>query len=67
MKIVHIDSSIAGREATSSVLAKAVVDQLTNGQEAQVHYSDLNQEGLSHLTDEIFSGFQLDSAGRNEI
>lgn len=66
MKIVHIDSSIAGREATSSILAKAVVDQLANGQETQVHYRDLNQEGLGHLTDEVFSGFQLDSAERNE-
>ena len=66
MKIVHIDSSIAGREATSSVLAKAIVDRLVNGQDAQVHYRDLNQEGLGHLTDEVFAGFRLDAAERNE-
>ncbi len=66
MKIVHIDSSIAGRAATSSVLAKSVVDQLVSGQQAQVHYRDLNQEGLGHLTDEVFSGFQLEAALRNE-
>ncbi len=69
MKIVHIDSSIAGREATSSVLAKSVVDQLVSGQQdkqAQIHYRDLNQEGLGHLTDEVFSGFQLEATQRNE-
>ncbi|OUS41119.1 hypothetical protein A9R00_02550 [Oleispira antarctica] len=67
MKIVHIDSSIAGREATSSVLAKSIVDQLTNNQDAQVHYRDLNQEVLGHLSEEIFSGFQLEPAQRNEV
>ena len=67
MKIVHIDSSIAGREATSSVLAKSIVDQLTNNQEAQVHYRDLNQEVLGHLSEEIFSGFQLEPAQRNDV
>jgi FMN-dependent NADH-azoreductase len=67
MKIVHIDSSIAGREATSSILAKSVVDRLVSGQDAQVHYRDLNQEGLGHLTDEVFAGFRLDAAERNEI
>ncbi len=66
MKIVHIDSSIAGREATSSILAKSVVDRLVSGQDAQVHYRDLNQEGLGHLTDEVFAGFRLDAAERNE-
>ncbi|MEH6447450.1 MAG: NAD(P)H-dependent oxidoreductase [Oleispira sp.] len=65
MKIVHIDSSIAGREATSSILAKSVVDRLS-GQDTQVHYRDLNQEGLGHLTDEVFAGFRLDAAERNE-
>lgn len=67
MKIVHIDSSIAGREGTSSILAKSVVDQLVSGKKAQVHYRDLNQEGLGHLTEEIFSGFQLEATERNEI
>ena len=67
MKIVHIDSSIAGREATSSLLAKSIVDQLTNNQDAQVHYRDLNQEVLGHLSEEIFSGFQLEPAQRNDI
>lgn len=67
MKIVHIDSSIAGREATSSVLAKSVVDQIVQSQEAQVYYRDLNQEGLSHLSSEIFSGFQLQASDRNEV
>lgn len=66
MKIVHIDSSIAGREATSSHLAKSIVDQLTQGKESSVHYRDLNQEGLGHLTEEVFSGFQLEPAQRNE-
>jgi FMN-dependent NADH-azoreductase len=66
MKIVHIDSSITGREATSSILAKSVVDRLVSGQDAQVHYRDLNQEGLGHLTDEVFAGFRLDAAERNE-
>lgn len=66
MKIVHIDSSIAGREATSSILAKSVVDRLVSGQDAQVHYRDLNQEGLGHLTDEVFAGFRLDAVERNE-
>jgi FMN-dependent NADH-azoreductase len=66
MKIVHIDSSIAGREATSSILAKSVVDRLVSGQDAQVHYRDLNQEGLGHLTDEVFAGFRLDAIERNE-
>jgi FMN-dependent NADH-azoreductase len=67
MKIVHIDSSIAGREATSSLLAKSIVDQLTNNQDAQVHYRDLNQEVLGHLSEEIFSGFQLEPAQRNDV
>jgi FMN-dependent NADH-azoreductase len=67
MKIVHIDSSIAGREATSSILAKSVVDRLVSGQNAQVHYRDLNQEGLGHLTDEVFAGFRLDASERNDI
>ena len=67
MKIVHIDSSIAGREATSSILAKSVVDRLVSGQDAQIHYRDLNQEGLGHLTDEVFAGFQLEAAERNDI
>lgn len=70
MKIVHIDSSIAGREATSSILAKAVVDKLISAQperQAQVHYRDLNQEGLGHLTDEVFSGFRLAPSERNEL
>ena len=67
MKIVHIDSSIAGRDGTSSILAKSLVDQLVSGQKAQVHYRDLNQEGLGHLTEEIFSGFQLEATERNEI
>lgn len=66
MKIVHIDSSIAGREATSSILAKSVVDQLVSGLDAQVHYRDLNQEGLGHLTEEVFAGFQLTAAERND-
>jgi FMN-dependent NADH-azoreductase len=66
MKIVHIDSSITGREATSSILAKSVVDRLVSGQDAQVHYRDLNQEGLGHLTDEVFAGFRLDATERNE-
>ena len=70
MKIVHIDSSIAGREATSSILAKSIVDQLVNGQQdkqAQIHYRDLNQEGLGHLTDEVFSGFRLEASERSEV
>jgi FMN-dependent NADH-azoreductase len=67
MKIVHIDSSIAGREATSSILAKSVVDQLVSAQDAQIHYRDLNQEDLGHLTDEVFSGFQLEPTARNEL
>jgi FMN-dependent NADH-azoreductase len=67
MKIVHIDSSIAGREATSSILAKSVVDRLVSGQDAQIHYRDLNQEDLGHLTDEVFAGFQLEAAERNDI
>jgi FMN-dependent NADH-azoreductase len=67
MKIVHIDSSIAGREATSSVLAKSIVDRLSNNQETQVHYRDLNQEGLGHLNDEVFAGFQLEANQRNEV
>jgi FMN-dependent NADH-azoreductase len=72
MKIVHIDSSISGREGNSSILAKSVVDQLVarpleQGKQLQVHYRDLNQEGLGHLSHEIFSGFQLASADRNEI
>lgn len=66
MKIVHIDSSIAGREGTSSILAKSVVDRLVSGQHAQVHYRDLNQEGLGHLSSEVFAGFQLAPAERNE-
>jgi FMN-dependent NADH-azoreductase len=66
MKIVHIDSSITGREATFSILAKSVVDRLVSGQDAQVHYRDLNQEGLGHLTDEVFAGFRLDATERNE-
>ncbi|NRA23478.1 MAG: NAD(P)H-dependent oxidoreductase [Oleispira sp.] len=33
---------------------------------AQVYYRDLNQEGLGHLTDQVFSGFQLEAAQRNE-
>ena len=65
MKIVHIDSSITGREATSSLLAKNLVDQLTQGKESSVHYRDLNQEGLGHLTEEIFAGFQLADNERN--
>ena len=67
MKIVHIDSSIAGRDGTSSILAKSLVDQLVSGQKAQVHYRDLNQEGLGHLTEEIFSGFKLEATERSEI
>jgi FMN-dependent NADH-azoreductase len=67
MKIIHIDSSIAGREATSSILAKSVVDRLVSGQDAQIHYRDLNQEDLGHLTDEVFAGFQLEAAERNDI
>lgn len=67
MKIVHIDSSIAGREATSSVLAKSITDQLSHNQQAQVHYRDLNQEDLGHLSDEVFSGFQLEASQRNEV
>ena len=67
MKIVHIDSSIAGREATSSILAKSIVDQLVSGQDAQIHYRDLNQEGLGHLTDEVFSGFRLEATERSEV
>lgn len=67
MKIVHIDSSIAGHEGTSSILAKSVVDKLVSGQNTQVHYRDLNQENFGHLTDEIFSGFQLEAAERNDV
>lgn len=69
MKIVHIDSSLAGRDGTSSMLAKSLVDQLVGGHHhapAQIHYRDLNQEGLGHLTDEIFSGFQLDAVERSD-
>lgn len=60
MKLVHIDSSFSGSQSTSSMLSKSVIDQLVKGHEARVHYRDLNQEGLGHLTEEIFSGFQLD-------
>jgi|TARA_B110001454_G_scaffold507_1_gene376 FMN-dependent NADH-azoreductase len=67
MKIVHIDSSIAGREATSSILAKSVVDQLVQNKEAQIHYRDLNQENLGHLSNEIFTGFQLEAEQRNTV
>ncbi|CCK75006.1 MAG: NAD(P)H-dependent oxidoreductase [Oleispira antarctica] len=67
MKIVHIDSSIAGHEGTSSILAKSVVDKLVSGQNTQVHYRDLNQENFGHLTDEIFSGFRLEAAERNDV
>ncbi|MGK0248644.1 MAG: FMN-dependent NADH-azoreductase [Oleispira sp.] len=72
MKIVHIDSSLSGREGNSSMLAQSVVDQLVarpveQGKQSEVHYRDLNQEGLGHLTNEIFSGFQLAPAERNEI
>lgn len=71
MKIVHIDSSIAGSEGTSSILAKSIVDQLVarpleEGQQSQVHYRDLNQEDLGHLSSEVFTGFQLAPAERNE-
>ncbi|MFQ3170104.1 MAG: FMN-dependent NADH-azoreductase [Oleispira sp.] len=72
MKIVHLDSSIAGRDGSSSMLAKSVVDRLVTGplgkgQQSQVHYRDLNQEGLGHLTNEVFSGFQLAPAERNNM
>jgi FMN-dependent NADH-azoreductase len=72
MKIVHIDSSIAGREGNSSILAKSVVDQLValpleQGKQLEVHYRDLNQEDLGHLSNEILSGFQLAPAERNEV
>ena len=67
MKIVHIDSSMAGREGTSSVLAKSLVDQISKNQEAHVYYRDLNQEGLGHLSAEVFSGFQLDANEQNEV
>lgn len=72
MKIVHIDSSIAGFEGTSSALAKSLVDQLSQNQlnqnkESQVHYRDLNQEGLGHLSAEVFTGFSLEASLRNDI
>lgn len=66
MKIVHIDSSIAGREATSSVLAKSIVDQLSGQSDTQVHYRDLNQEALGHLNEEVFAGFQLAANERSQ-
>ena len=67
MKIVHIDSSMAGRQATSSLLAKTIVDQLTQVEGTVVHYRDLNQEGLGHLTEEVFAGFQLEAQQRNAV
>jgi FMN-dependent NADH-azoreductase len=67
MKIVHIDSSMTGREGTSSVLAKSIVDQISKNQETHVYYRDLNQEALGHLSAEVFGGFQLDANEQNEV
>jgi FMN-dependent NADH-azoreductase len=67
MKIVHLDTSFNGREASSSLLASKLVNRLTEGAEAQVYYRDLSQEGLGHLTEEIFMGFQLPAEQRNEV
>lgn len=67
MKIVHIDSSITGRDATSSALAKTLVDRIVRNQEAQVYYRDLNQENIGHLNGEVFSGFQLEESELSEV
>jgi len=67
MKIVHVDSSFKGREASSSALASQLVNRLVDGNEAQVHYRDLSQEPLNHLTEEVFTGFQLQADKRNEV
>lgn len=67
MKVVHIDSSFKGNDGTSSNLAKALVNTLIAGKEAQVHYRDLSHEPIGHLTEEVFQGFQLAESERNEI
>lgn len=50
MTILHLDSSITGRNSVSRVLTRRIVDQLTAEQPANIIYRDLVAEPLEHLT-----------------
>ena len=51
MKLLHLDSSILGDSSASRQLSRAVVDAwLASESQAQVIYSDLASDALSHLS-----------------
>lgn len=66
MSILHIDSSFSGKQSASALVSAALVDQLAQIGDGQVRYRDLSAQVLPHLNEEIFSGFALTDAERNE-
>ena len=67
MKILHIDSSILGKNSVSRQLSQAIVQQLTEkNSNVQVDYLDLAQQPIPHLTAEILMGQDTEQAALGE-
>ena len=66
MKVLHIDSSLQGKNSTSSKIAKKLIEKLdiNNTQQQQITYRDLNVSQVPHLTEAIFSAFHTPESER---
>lgn len=65
MKVLHIDSSLQGRNSTSSQLAEKIINKLDVNIPLEVTYRDLNAETIPHLTEARFAAFHTPEADRN--
>lgn len=65
MKVLHIDSSLQGRNSTSSQLAEKVINKLDANIDLEVTYRDLNTKMIPHLTEKRFTAFHTPEEARS--